>query len=50
MVWMKTIPTTVIVFGFASNGGLLEVMDEHIECIRLIYPKEYAAIMRRLRE
>ena len=47
---MKTIPTTVIVFGFVPNGRLLEVMGEHMECIRLIYPKEYAAIMRRLRE
>jgi hypothetical protein len=50
LAWMKTIPTTVIVFGFASNGRLLEVMGEHMERIRLIYPKEYAAIMRRLRE
>jgi len=29
---------------------LLEVMDEHMECVRLIYPKEYAAIMRRLND
>ena len=37
----------------ASSAGmkrLLEVMDEHMECVRLIYPKEYAAIMRLLRE
>ena len=28
----------------------MAVMDEHMECIQLIYPKEDAAIMRRLRE
>lgn len=29
---------------------LLDVMDEHMECIRALYPKEYAAIMRRLKD
>ncbi|WP_308275230.1 hypothetical protein [Prevotella sp.] len=39
-----------IAANLAGMKRLLEVMDEHMECIRLIYPKEYAAIMRRLKE
>lgn len=27
---------------------LLDVMDEHMDCIRVLYPKEYETIMRRL--
>lgn len=37
----------------AMEAGIdrtLEVLDEHMECIRAIYPKEYAAIMRMLRD
>lgn len=26
----------------------LEVLDEHMEAIRVLYPKEYAAVVRRL--
>jgi hypothetical protein len=41
-------------FAIAANSAgmkrLLEVMDEHMECIRLIYPKEYAAIIRLLKD
>lgn len=40
----------VIAANSAGMKRLLEVLDEHMECVRLIYPKEYAAIMRRLRE
>lgn len=34
----------------AGMPRLLEVLDEHMECIKALYPKEYAAIMRRLKE
>lgn len=34
----------------AGMSRLLEVLDEHMECIRALYPKEYAAIMRRLKD
>lgn len=34
----------------AGMARLLDVMDEHMECIRALYPKEYAAIMRRLKD
>lgn len=37
----------------AMEAGIdrtLEVLDEHMECIRAIYPKEYAAIMRMLKD
>lgn len=34
----------------AGMSRLLDVMDEHMECIRALYPKEYAAIMRRLKD
>jgi len=30
--------------------GLLEVLDEHMQCVQALYPKAYAAIMRKLRE
>ena len=32
----------------AGMARLLEVMDEHMDCIRVLYPKEYETIMRRL--
>lgn len=32
----------------AGMSRLLEVLDEHMECIRALYPKEYVAIIRRL--
>ena len=32
----------------AGMARLLEVMDEHMDCIRALYPKEYEAIIRRL--
>lgn len=32
----------------AGMARLLEVMDEHMDCIRILYPKEYETIMRRL--
>jgi len=34
----------------AGMPRLLEALDEHIGCIRALYPKEYAAIMRRLED
>lgn len=32
----------------AGMAQLLDVMDEHMNCIRVLYPKEYETIMRRL--
>lgn len=34
----------------AGMSRLLDVLDEHMDCVRAIYPKEYDAVMRRLRE
>lgn len=37
----------------AKKAGLektLNVLDEHMDCVKSIYPKEYAAILRRLRD
>lgn len=32
----------------AGMTRLLDVMDEHMDCIRALYPKEYETIIRRL--
>ena len=41
-------------FALAANSAglprLLEVLDEHMQCVKALYPKEYAAIMRKLTE
>lgn len=34
----------------AGMKRTLEVLDEHMECIRALYPKEYRAILRMLEE
>jgi hypothetical protein len=34
----------------AGMPRLLDVLDEHMDCVRALYPKEYAAIMRRLED
>lgn len=34
----------------AGMTRLLVVLDEHMDCVRALYPKEYAAIMRRLQD
>lgn len=37
----------------AKKAGLaktLDVLDEHMDCVKTLYPKEYAAILRRLRD
>ena len=34
----------------AGMSRLLEVLDEHMTCIKTLYPKEYAAVMRRLKD
>lgn len=34
----------------AGISRLLDVLDEHMDCVRALYPKEYAAIMRRLED
>lgn len=33
----------------AGQSRLLDVLDEHMDCIRALYPKEYAAVIRRLK-
>lgn len=35
---------------YAGIDRTLEVLNEHMACVRTVYPKEYAAIMRMLRE
>lgn len=34
----------------AGMSQLLDVLDEHMDCIRALYPKEYDAIIRRLKD
>lgn len=34
----------------AGMSRLLEVLDEHMECVKVLYPKEYAAVIRRLKD
>ena len=34
----------------APIEGILDVLDEHMEVIRLLYPKEYDAIVKRIEE
>lgn len=40
-------------FAIAANSAgmprLLEVLDEHMQCVQALYPKAYAAIMRKLK-
>lgn len=33
-----------------SIDRVLNVLDEHLEAVKLLYPKEYSAIMRKLKE
>ena len=33
----------------APIENVLSVLDEHMECIRVLYPKEYSAILRKIR-
>ena len=32
----------------APFGGLMEVLDEHMKAIKLVYPKEYELVMRKI--
>ena len=32
----------------APFGGLMEVLDEHMNAIKLVYPKEYELVMRKI--
>lgn len=34
----------------AGMSRLLEVLDEHMECVKALYPKEYTAVIRRLKD
>lgn len=29
---------------------VLNVLDEHMECVKVLYPKEYSAILRKIKE
>ena len=29
-------------------GGLMQVLDEHMNAIKLVYPKEYELVMRKI--
>ena len=29
-------------------GGLMQVLDEHMKAIKLVYPKEYELVMRKI--
>ena len=37
-------------FSNATIDYALSVMDEHMECVKALYPKEYAAIIDRLKK
>lgn len=30
-------------------SALVEIMDEHMSCVEIMFPKEYSAVMERLR-
>lgn len=34
----------------AGMSRLLEVLDEHMTCIKTLYPREYTAVIRRLKD
>lgn len=40
----------VIAAKSAGMSRLLEVLDEHMECVKALYPKEYDAVIRRLKD
>ena len=33
---------------FVPFGGLMQVLDEHMKAIKLVYPKEYELVMRKI--
>lgn len=33
----------------ADIGAVLQIMDEHMKCIKLLYPKEYNAILDKIK-
>lgn len=34
----------------APVDEVLQIIDRHMECVKVLYPKEYAAIMRQIEE
>ena len=32
----------------ADMAGLFSILDEHMEAVKIIYPREYAAVIRRI--
>lgn len=47
-------PTYQGEFGEVVSGvsidGLMQILSEHMEVIKLLYPKEYQAVLQRIRE
>lgn len=47
-------PTYQGEFGEVVSGvsidGLMQILSEHMEAIKLLYPKEYQAVLQRIRE
>ena len=33
----------------APFGALMDILDEHMSAIKLVYPKEYELVMRKIR-
>lgn len=36
--------------GAAPIEAVLDVIDEHMQCINALYPKEYSAVLRKIKE
>lgn len=36
-------------FTSAPMNEALDILDEHMECIKVLYPKEYSAIIKRIK-
>lgn len=33
-----------------STEDVLKILDEHMECIRVLYPKEYSVILKKIKD
>lgn len=40
----------VVAASTADPEGLMRVLDEHMEALRVVQPKEYEAVLRKIRE
>ena len=34
----------------APIDGVLEILDNHMDCIKLLYPKEYTSILKKIKD